>query len=81
MATGHIRQQSQQPMQNVLQGSVFGALLYINDLPRNITSTIRLYADDAIIYRIIHSADDIQKLQEDLNILHQWAKGLCYLIH
>ena len=26
------------------------------------------------IYRIIHSADDIQKLQEDLNILHQWSK-------
>ena len=49
-------------------------LLYINDLPTNISSTIRLYADDTIIYRIIHSADDIQKLQEDLNILHQWSK-------
>ena len=46
----------------------------INDLPTNISSTIRLYTDDTIIYRIIHSADDIQKLQEDLNILHQWSK-------
>ena len=45
-----------------------------NDLPTNISSTIRLYADDTIIYRIIHSADDIQKLQEGLNILHQWSK-------
>ena len=42
--------------------------LYINDLPNNISSTIRLNADDAIIYRIIHSNDDI-KLQEDLNTL------------
>jgi len=61
----------------VPQDSVLGPLLfllYINDLPRNITSTIRLYTDDAIIYRIIHSTNDIQKLQEDLNILHQWTK-------
>ena len=33
-----------------------------------------LLADDTIIYRIIHSANNIQKLQEDLNILHQWSK-------
>ena len=60
----------------VPQGSVLGPLLFllfINDLPNNITSTIRLYADDAII-RIIHSNDDIEKLQEDLNILFQWTK-------
>ena len=60
------------------QGSVldpyFSCYTYINDLPTNISSTIRLYAGDTIIYRIIHSANDIQKLQEDLNILHQWSK-------
>ena len=35
---------------------------------------LSLYADVAIIYKIIHSNDDIEKLQEDLNILFQWAK-------
>ena len=39
-------------------------LLYINDLPNNISSTIRLYVNNAIIYRIIHLSNDIQKLQE-----------------
>ena len=68
------------------QGSVLGPLpflLYINDLPNNITSTIRLYADDAIVYRIIHSNDDIKKLQEDVNyiIFNGQKTGLCYSIY
>ena len=41
-------------------------LIYINDLPNGISSTIRLYADDVIIYREIYSNDDVLELQEDL---------------
>jgi hypothetical protein len=40
----------------VPQGSVLGPLLflaYVNDIWRNIESTIRLFADDCIIYRKI----------------------------
>jgi hypothetical protein len=40
----------------VPQGSVLGPLLflaYVNDIWRNMTSTIRLFADDCIIYRKI----------------------------
>ena len=41
----------------------------------NITSTFRLYADDTVVYRIIHLTYDIQKLlQEDLNTLHNGLK-------
>ena len=54
-------------------GTVF-FLLYINDLPNEISSTIRLYADDIIIYRYINSNEDVLKLQEDLVKLTQWAK-------
>ena len=31
---------------------------YVNDLPTNISSTIRLYSDDLILYREINAADD-----------------------
>ena len=64
------------------QGSVLGLLLfliYIYDLPSEISSTIRFYADDVIIYRHINSNEDVLKLQEDLVKLTQWAKD--WLMH
>ena len=42
-------------------------------IPSNVTSKIRLYADDVILYREIHSAEDIIRLQKDLDIIAQWA--------
>ena len=45
----------------VPQGSILGPLLfvaYVNDIWRNMESTIRLFADDCVIYRkIINNAD------------------------
>ena len=62
------------------QGSVLGPLLflcYINDLPTVVSSDIRLFADDCLLYRTIHSQQDAAILQEDLNMLQQWeAKWL-----
>ena len=59
----------------VPQGSVLGPilfLLYINDLPPETHSHIRLFADDAILYREIKSNTDCTILQEYLNRLANW---------
>jgi hypothetical protein len=60
----------------VPQGSILGPLLflaYVNDIWRNIESTIRLFVDDCIIYRKIINNKDMENLQIDLNRLGEWA--------
>ncbi len=56
----------------VPQGTVLGPiafLFYINDLAENISSNVRLFADDALVY---NSADNATTLQEDLLKLENW---------
>ena len=51
----------------VPQGSLFDPLLflaYINDIGRNIESTIRIFADYRVIYRKILNNYDMEKLQD-----------------
>ena len=75
----------------VPQGTVFGPLLFlchINNLPERVTSQIRLFADDCLLYRAINTANDHLRLQQDLNNLQTWAQELgikfnakkCYLL-
>ena len=48
-------------------------LLHINDLPSVISSKVRLFADDCLVYREIKSKQDQNDLQKDLNLLESWG--------
>jgi len=61
----------------VPQGTVLSPLLflaYINDLPKCVSSTPRLFADDCLLYRRINSIEDSELLQQDLDRLQEWEK-------
>ncbi len=68
---------TEQVTSGVPQGSVLGPvlfLLYINDLPNALSSNVRLFADDSIVYREIATQADCDTLQQDLNKLTEWEK-------
>ena len=61
----------------VPQGTVQGPLmflLYINDIGNDITSKIRLFADDSLLYLAISTKDDCKRLQQDLDRMVNWTK-------
>jgi len=68
----------------VPQGSVIGPLmfvLYINDLPEEVESSIYLFADDTKIFKIINTEEDQTYLQRDLNKLNKWTETWLLQLH
>ena len=62
---------------SVPQGTVLGPLMlliYINDITEDISSQLRLFTDDCLLYFPIKSEQDSILLQRDLDTLSQWAK-------
>ena len=63
-------------LSGVPQGSVLGPILFlifINNLPNNINSTVRLFTDDCVLYQNIRRSEDQQ--MDDLNKLTQWEEA------
>ena len=60
------------PQGTVLEPLLF--LIYINDLPLCISSTMRLFADDCFLYRSINSPVECQNIQKDLDAFTKWEK-------
>ena len=48
--------------------------LYINDMPSKDSSSVRLFADDCLLYKVIQGNKDAELLQEDLDQLQEWEK-------
>ena len=59
------------------QGSVLGPILFlifVNDIDAVVSSHIQEFADDCKVYRSVPTAEDIDKLQQDINNVCQWSK-------
>ena len=59
----------------VPQSAVLGPILfltYINDLGDGTKPTVRLFADDTVLYNTIKTATDSTQLQDDIRTLESW---------
>ena len=49
-------------------------LMYINDIRSGISSNLRLFADDGILYQVVRCDQDYNSLQYDLDLLVKWTQ-------
>ena len=63
-------------------------LLYINDIGLKITSELRLFTDDSILYGVVNNINSAEVLRSDLDKLAVWSEkwqmafnaGKCFLL-
>ena len=48
-------------------------ILYVNDLPSQVKSYCKLFADDAKLYKDLENLEDFEMIQDDLNKLCLWT--------
>ena len=49
-------------------------LVYINNIVKGLSSSLRLFADDCLLYRVISCEEDIAELQRDPNTMFKWSQ-------
>ena len=47
--------------------------MYVNDLPDQVNSFCKLFADDVKLYKDLQNLEDFETIQDDLNKLCQWT--------
>ena len=66
------------PVKSVVpQGTVLGPLMfliYINDIGDKVSSSLRLFAGDCVLYRTATSLEDFKQLQYDLDSILEWSQ-------
>ena len=60
------------PQGYVLEPALF--LFYISDIVENISSCVRLFADDITMYSALSCSDDVFRFQRDIEALACWSK-------
>ncbi len=58
------------PQRFILESCLF--LFYINDIPEQLRTRVRLFIDDTVVYLTIQSNEDAEALQNDLQKLGEW---------